>query len=68
MSHSSSFDPLTHTGAWPSPCVGICVMDDASGFCKGCQRTLDEIVDWGSAAEARKRDIWLAIVQRRAAG
>lgn len=64
----NGFDPRTHAGPMPSPCIGICVMDDASGLCKGCQRTIDEIIDWGSAPEARKRQVWLAIVQRRAEG
>jgi predicted Fe-S protein YdhL (DUF1289 family) len=42
-------------------------MDDASGLCTGCQRTIDEIIDWGMATEARKRQVWLEIVRRRAA-
>ncbi|MES1975542.1 MAG: DUF1289 domain-containing protein [Pseudomonadota bacterium] len=35
-----------------SPCVNICVMDEASGLCTGCARTIDEIAGWsgGSAA------------------
>ena len=56
-----------------SPCVSLCRMDpgagsiderDAGGLCIGCRRTLDEIVEWGGASVARKRDI-LAAVQRR---
>jgi predicted Fe-S protein YdhL (DUF1289 family) len=42
-------------------------MDKQSGFCKGCQRTLDEIVEWGAASESRKRQFWVAIESRRAA-
>jgi predicted Fe-S protein YdhL (DUF1289 family) len=42
-------------------------MDKQSGFCKGCQRTLDEIVEWGAASESRKRQVWVAIESRRAA-
>jgi predicted Fe-S protein YdhL (DUF1289 family) len=42
-------------------------MDGASGLCTGCQRTIDEIIDWGMATEARKRQVWLEIVRRRAA-
>lgn len=30
----------------PSPCVSICRMDDATGYCIGCLRTIDEIRDW----------------------
>ncbi len=61
------FDPRTHEGPLPSPCIGVCVMDGASGLCTGCQRTIDEIIDWGMATEARKRQVWLEIVRRRAA-
>lgn len=30
----------------PSPCLSICMMDNASSYCEGCFRTLDEIRDW----------------------
>ncbi len=65
---ADAFDPHTHPGPLPSPCIGICVMDQDSGLCKGCQRTIDEIIDWGVAPETYKRQVWLAILQRRAAG
>jgi len=35
-----------------SPCVSICVMDEATGWCIGCGRTLDEIARWGSTDQA----------------
>jgi hypothetical protein len=39
-----------------SPCVRECVIDAASGYCRGCWRTLDEISFWTRlAAEERKR-------------
>lgn len=62
-----NFNPVTHAGPLPSPCTGICQMDAQSGLCKGCQRTIDEIIDWGVAPEAKKRQIWLAILARRGA-
>jgi monothiol glutaredoxin len=37
----------------PSPCVKICVLDDA-GVCRGCLRTLDEIARWGSMTAAEQ--------------
>lgn len=61
------FDPRTHDGPLPTPCNGVCVMDGHSGFCKGCQRSLDEIVEWGAASESRKRQVWIAIESRRTA-
>jgi len=57
-----------------SPCISICKMDAragsaadraAGGLCVGCLRTLDEIVEWGSASNARKHAI-LALVNVRA--
>ncbi len=38
----------------PSPCINVCVMDAASGWCTGCFRTMDEIVGWGNASNASK--------------
>ncbi|MDB5704026.1 MAG: hypothetical protein JWN66_1142 [Sphingomonas bacterium] len=35
-----------------SPCVNICVMDDATGLCTGCARTIDEIAGWTSGSAA----------------
>jgi uncharacterized protein len=29
-----------------SPCIGVCSMDDLSGLCLGCYRTLNEIQGW----------------------
>jgi uncharacterized protein len=29
-----------------SPCVKVCQIDKHSGFCKGCYRTQQEILDW----------------------
>jgi predicted Fe-S protein YdhL (DUF1289 family) len=30
----------------PSPCISVCQIDDATGWCLGCKRTVDEIRDW----------------------
>jgi predicted Fe-S protein YdhL (DUF1289 family) len=48
----------------PSPCISVCRMDDASGLCLGCFRTLDEIIQWGRAGDAEKRVVWQLIAQR----
>ena len=50
----------------PSPCVSICRMDAASGFCEGCLRTLDEIAAWGMLDARGKRAVWALIEQRAA--
>lgn len=48
----------------PTPCINICEMDQASGLCRGCLRTIDEIVSWGQASDEAKRAVWLRIRAR----
>ena len=50
----------------PSPCVNVCRMDEASGLCVGCLRTLDEIARWSVLDDADKHTVWAALAQRRA--
>lgn len=49
-----------------SPCIDVCQMDAASGLCRGCFRTLDEIAGWGQADDAGKVAILAAVDRRRA--
>jgi predicted Fe-S protein YdhL (DUF1289 family) len=38
-----------------SPCILVCSIDRATGFCFGCGRTGDEIAAWiGMTAQARR--------------
>ena len=48
-----------------SPCVDVCEMDAASGWCRGCARRLDEIAGWGGAPEGRQRQILEQLPARR---
>jgi predicted Fe-S protein YdhL (DUF1289 family) len=48
----------------PSPCISLCKMSNDTGLCEGCLRTIDEIVAWGSADDAFKRQVWAAIRRR----
>ncbi|HSO44968.1 MAG TPA: DUF1289 domain-containing protein [Rhodoferax sp.] len=48
----------------PSPCVSVCQMDAATGWCQGCLRTLEEIGQWGNADDAFKRVVWSRIEAR----
>ncbi|HEX7643707.1 MAG TPA: DUF1289 domain-containing protein [Burkholderiaceae bacterium] len=59
------FDPFSDAGPVPSPCISICRMNEASGLCEGCQRTIDEIVRWGGADDSYKRRVWAEIHMRR---
>jgi len=65
MSAMIDFDPDNDTGNAPSPCISICRMDTQSGLCEGCQRTIEEIVQWGTATEEYKRRVWTEIRRRR---
>ena len=47
-----------------SPCVSICALDD-NDICQGCFRTGDEIVDWFTADDDRKREIIEVSNERR---
>ena len=40
-----------------TPCIKICAIDPASGLCRGCGRTLDEIAQWGSLDESERQAI-----------
>lgn len=43
-----------------SPCVGVCRVDAATGLCRGCLRTLDEIAGWSDFSNSEK----LAVLER----
>jgi predicted Fe-S protein YdhL (DUF1289 family) len=47
-----------------SPCVKLCVLD-ASGICKGCRRSIEEIAAWPSAEDAARRAILARAAVRR---
>ena len=49
-----------------SPCINICVMDEDTGFCAGCLRTLDEITEWAGSDSGTKREILQKLTDRRA--
>ena len=48
-----------------SPCISVCTMDEATGWCVGCLRTLDEIAVWSLLDEADKREVWVELSHRR---
>lgn len=47
-----------------SPCTRICTIDDKTGLCLGCGRTLAEIASWGSMDEEKRSDI-IAVLPAR---
>lgn len=52
----------------PSPCINVCEMDAASGLCRGCARTIDEIAAWSVLDADEKRAVLAAARARKAAG
>jgi predicted Fe-S protein YdhL (DUF1289 family) len=49
-----------------SPCISVCRIDPATGYCEGCLRTLDEIAAWGTLPDEGKHGILAALEVRRA--
>ncbi len=47
-----------------SPCVGICKLDERTGYCVGCARTGDEIADWREKTEAWRAAVWQVLPDR----
>jgi uncharacterized protein len=56
---------MTASAPVPSPCINVCRMHDATGWCEGCQRTLAEIGAWSSMDDAGKLEVWRQLEQRR---
>ncbi len=40
-----------------SPCIGVCSMNDSTGFCLGCYRTIEEIQGWWDFSFEKKSDV-----------
>ena len=66
MKPSQTFDAEA-PGPVPSPCISVCRMDAASGWCEGCWRTIDEIAAWSKMEDDAKRAVWRALPGREAA-
>jgi predicted Fe-S protein YdhL (DUF1289 family) len=47
-----------------SPCIGVCIIDPATGFCRGCARTIREIAGWLDFAPEERRRIVEALPLR----
>ena len=46
-----------------SPCIEVCSLND-NDVCIGCYRTANEIIEWFSANDQRKREILAAVSER----
>lgn len=48
-----------------SPCIGVCAMDDLSGLCQGCYRTIGEIKAWWDMNQGEQKDLLTALEERQ---
>jgi predicted Fe-S protein YdhL (DUF1289 family) len=48
-----------------SPCNNNCIMDAVTHFCKGCFRTIDEIILWVHCSDEIKNDIMQKVETRK---
>ncbi|HEX9446424.1 MAG TPA: DUF1289 domain-containing protein [Dongiaceae bacterium] len=48
-----------------SPCISVCQIDNKTGFCVGCLRTIDEIRDWIISTPDQRHRILAQIAERK---
>jgi predicted Fe-S protein YdhL (DUF1289 family) len=53
-------------GGPASPCIKLCVIDPASGLCRGCRRSLAEIASWPNLGDPEKQRILADLPSRSA--
>ena len=58
--------PITARTGVASPCIEVCTLDARTGWCRGCQRTIEEIAEWGSLDDEGKRAVLAKLPARRA--
>ena len=51
----------------PSPCIAVCRLDEKTGWCQGCLRTIDEIRDWIIMLPDERQAVLARLAERRAA-
>ena len=47
-----------------TPCIKVCTMDPATGYCIGCGRTLDEIARWSTMSASERTRIMQTLRER----
>ena len=50
-----------------SPCISVCVVDEPTGYCKGCWRTTEEIAAWATMLRHQRKDVLTRLAVRRGA-
>ena len=54
-------------GTVASPCINICRMHAATGWCEGCLRTIEEIATWSRLDDGARRLVLQRLSPRRVA-
>lgn len=49
----------------PSPCISICSIDEQTGFCKGCKRTVAEVAMWLYLSDEQKAGVIKELKERK---
>ena len=49
-----------------SPCISVCQIDDETGCCIGCYRSMDEIREWPIMSAAEKTEVLTRVAARKA--
>jgi predicted Fe-S protein YdhL (DUF1289 family) len=50
-----------------SPCIAVCQIDPATGYCRGCRRTIEEIAGWLAMSAEERWRVLDEVAKRRAA-
>jgi len=50
-----------------TPCIAVCVLDEATGLCTGCGRSLAEIATWGALSASERRRVMATLRERNEA-
>ncbi|MDH5534655.1 MAG: DUF1289 domain-containing protein [Betaproteobacteria bacterium] len=58
---------MADEAAVPSPCMNVCVMNEAGEYCTGCYRTLAEIANWTDYTVSERCAVLERLGARRAA-
>ena len=56
--------PIKATSDVASPCINICRMHGATGWCEGCARSIAEIAAWSKLDDAGKRAVLAQLAAR----
>ena len=49
-----------------SPCIGVCSVDDNTGYCYGCYRTVHEIKSWWNLSQSEQKNLLSVLEERQA--